>query len=143
MSQSSDLQKILSVLGTIQNDIKDLKIGQEGLKEEIRDIKEEIRDVKEEIRDVKLGQELMKLEQEGMKEELRTMKVAATRHVDNLSTQMVGVVNDFAKFGVDMRQLFDQWKEKADSRVTDKVMAIQGPRIRAMEDRVHEFIKAG
>ena len=132
----SDLQKILSVLGTIQNDISDLKIGQ-GL-------------MKEELHDLKLGQELIKMEQEGMKEELRTVKeelrtvkVAAAHHVDILSKQMVGVVQDFDKFGDKMLQLFNQWTEKADSRVIDKVMAIQGPRIRAIEDRLHEIIKSG
>ena len=125
----SDLQKILSVLGTIQNDISNLKIGQELMKEELHD--------------VKLGQELIKMEQEGMKEELRTMKAAAAHHVDVLSKQMVGVVQDFDKFGDKMLQLFNQWTEKADSRVTDKVMAIQGPRIRAIEDRLHEIIKSG
>ena len=139
----SDLQKILSVLGTIQSDISDLKTGQELMKEELHDLKEE-------IHDLKLGQELIKMEQEGMKEELRTVKeelrtvkVAAAHHVDILSKQMVGVVQDFDKFGDKMLQLFNQWTEKADSRVTDKVMAIQGPRIRAIEDRLHEIIKSG
>ena len=146
----SDLQKILSVLGTIQNDISVLKTGQELMKEELHDLKEE-------IHDVKLGQEFIKIEQEGMKEELRTvkeqvvgmkeelrtMKAAAAHHVDVLSKQMVGVVQDFDKFGDKMLQLFNQWTEKADSRVTDKVMAIQGPRIRAIEDRLHEVIKSG
>jgi archaellum component FlaC len=111
----SDLQKILSVLGTIQNDISDLKIGQE----------------------------LIKVEQEGIKEELRTMKAAAVHNVDSLSKQFNGVVRDFGSFGDKMLQSFEKWSEQADSRVVENVMAIQGPRIRAMEDRLHEIIKAG
>ena len=128
----SDLQKILSVLGTIQNDISDLKLGQELIK-----VDQEL--IKEELGDLKLGQEVdqegvkeelrdLKMKQEGMKEELRTMKVAAAHHVDILSKQMVGV---FGKFGDKMLQLFDQ-SRWTDSWVTDKVMAIQGPRIRSI-----------
>jgi hypothetical protein len=138
-----DLQPILLLLRTIQIDINDLKKGQEGIKVEQEGIKEG-------LRDLKLGQDLIKLEQEGMKEELRTvkedlrtMKAAAAHHVDSLSKQMIGVVRDFDSFGEKMQQMFRQWSENADSRVTDKVMAIQGPRIRAMEDRFHEIKKAG
>ena len=112
---SSDLQKILSVLGTIQNDISVLKIGQE----------------------------LIKVEQGCIKEELWTMKAAAAHHVDSLSKQFNGVIQDFGSFGDKMLQLFEKWSEQADSRVIDKVMDIQGPRIRAMEDRFHEISKAG
>ena len=53
----SDLQKILSVLGTIQNDISDLKLGQELIK-----VDQEL--IKEELGDLKLGQEV---DQEGVK----------------------------------------------------------------------------
>jgi archaellum component FlaC len=111
----SDLQKILSILGTIQDDISDLKTGQEGIK----------------------------MEQEGIKEELRTMKAAAVHHNDSLSEQFNGVVRDFGSFGDKILQLFDKWSEQADSRVVDKVLAIHGPRIRAMEDRFHDIIKSG
>jgi hypothetical protein len=89
--------------------------------------------------DLKTGQNLIKLEQVGIKEELRTMKAAAAHNFDSLSKQFIGVLQDFGNLGVKMNESFEKWTKQADSRVVDKVMDIQGPRIRALEDRFQEI----
>jgi hypothetical protein len=122
----SDLQKILSILGTLKDDVSDLKTGQELIKLEQVGIKEE-------LRDLKIGQELIK-------EELWTMKAAAAHNFDSLSKQFIGVLQDFGNLGVKMNESFEKWTKQADSRVVDKVMDIQGPRIRALEVRFQEVI---
>ena len=114
----SDLQKILVVLSTMQNDIKDLKMGQEELKS---------------------GQEAIKLDQEAIKVELRTMKDRTAHSLDSLSTQFLGVVQDFDTLVSKLYASFDRWSEQAHSLVTDKVLAIQGPHIKAVENRMHEI----
>lgn len=77
-----------------------------------------------------------------MREELRTMKEGTSHHLDSLSRQFVGVVQDFEVFATKMHQSFERWSEQAVSRVTDNVLAIHGPRITALENQIYE-IKTG
>jgi hypothetical protein len=126
----SDLQQILTVLGIIQNDIKALKTGQD----ELRVGQGELRAGLEEL---KLGQEAIKLDQEAMKIELRTMQEGTSHSLDGLSTQFIGVVQDFDKLGNKLHTSFEKWSDQAHSVVVDKVLAVQGPRIKAMENRFH------
>lgn len=111
----SDIEKILTLLGDIRNDICDLKTGQE----------------------------VIKLEQAGMKEELKTMKAGTNQKIDLLSEQFVGVVGDFEIFGTKMLESFKEWSQQADSKMIDNVTAIQGPRINAIENQVQGILNSG
>ena len=99
----SDSEKILNLLVIIQKEIKDLRIGQEAVKEEVQ-----------------------------------TMKIGTSNKIDLLSEQFLGVIGDFDSFSKKMLESFDKWAKQADSQVVDKVLAIQGPRITAMENLIHQ-----
>lgn len=86
--------------------------------------------IQKEVNDLKIA----------VKAEVQTMKTGTSRGIDSLSEQFVGVVGDFDNFSKKMLGLFDKWAKQADSQVVDKVLAIQGPRISAMENLIHREI---
>lgn len=106
MSERSDLKQILAILGSIQSDVTDLK----------------------------LGQKTIQTEQERIRGELRTMKEGYSHHFDCISEQLIGVVRDFEVFAERMHDSFEKWSEQAVSKAIDGVLAIHGPRITALEN---------
>jgi DNA anti-recombination protein RmuC len=118
---ASDSQKILELLNSIQTNVSDLMHGQGMIQAEQEEIRRELQTVKG---------------------ELKTMKEGTSYHLDSLSSQFGGVIQDFEAFAAKIFQSFNQWSEQAESRVIDSVLAIQGPRINAIANKIHE-IKAG
>ena len=72
--------------------------------------------------------------------EVKDLKIGTSNKIDLLSEQFVGVIGDFDSFSKKMLESFDKWAKQADSRVVDKVLAIQGPRITAIENLIHHGI---
>jgi hypothetical protein len=70
------------------------------------------------------------------------MRDGTSHSFDSLSNQFHGVVRDFDAFGLKIMNLFDKWSKQADSRVADFVLEMQGSRMKAMENQIHE-IKSG
>lgn len=68
-----------------------------------------------------------------------TLKQAMNHNLDSLSKQFVGVLKDFKKLAETIYSNFDSWAKTAHSRVIDKVLEIQRPRLKAIEDKLHKI----
>ncbi|KAG2045953.1 hypothetical protein BDR06DRAFT_977837 [Suillus hirtellus] len=67
-----------------------------------------------------------------------TLKQAMVHNLDKLSHQFGGLVVDFQRLADSIHSNFDSWARVAHSRVIDKVLEIQRPRLKAIENQLHK-----
>lgn len=66
-----------------------------------------------------------------------TLKQAMVHNLDHLSDQFINVVGNFKELAETIYSNFDTWAKAAHSHVIDKVLEIQRPRLKAIENKLH------
>ncbi|KAG1838804.1 hypothetical protein DFJ58DRAFT_845926 [Suillus subalutaceus] len=158
----SDLDQVISLLGALQMQmqvVQSLTSLWQDLQQEInssrRDLQQEINSLHCSLQqDIAIlgqdvGRDVTSLQQDvkamqGNVTSLQgndlTLKQAMAHNLDQLSSQFVGLVGDFKQLADTIYSSFDSWAKEAHSRVIDKVLEIQRPRLKAIENKLHKNI---
>ncbi|KAG2336618.1 hypothetical protein BDR05DRAFT_1005715 [Suillus weaverae] len=143
----SDLQQVISLLSDLQTQ---MEVAQSDLQRDINSLHQDIailgqdvaRDVTSLRGDVKsLQRDVTSLQRDvtSLPQDL-TLKQAMVYNLDQLSGQFVGLVGDFKNLAETIYSNFDSWAKVAHSRVIDKVLEIQRPRLKAIENKLHKNV---
>ncbi|KAG1741200.1 hypothetical protein EDD22DRAFT_959090 [Suillus occidentalis] len=158
----SDLQQVIALLNSLQTQ---METSQADLQRDIKDVARDVtslrRDLDEKTHSLHndiaiLGQDVQRdvtllrrdvtsLQQDvaslkrnvaSLPEDL-TLKQAMVHNLDHLSDQFMNVIGNFKELAETIYSNFDTWAKTAHSRVIDKVLEIQRPRLKAIENKLH------
>ncbi|WP_051591237.1 hypothetical protein [Bacillus sp. UNC438CL73TsuS30] len=145
-----ELDPINSRLGGIEQDVKQLKDGQERLEEDVQGLKSELNDMKQDFKHLKDGQERLEEDVQGLKSELNDMK-QDFKHLKDGQERLEEDVQELKqdikdiKTGQELLQKniiksLGEYTEKIANHVDNKTSALN-KRVYAVETEIERLIR--